>query len=130
MKLEDCRKAYYEYSGKASDICRNLGFAGIALIWAFRVTAGEKPVIPYVLRWAGILLVSGLALDFLQYILASIVWGSYHRHKEKIGISEQEEFLAPRWINYPSIICFTLKQALIFIAYIFLVISMFNTFWK
>jgi hypothetical protein len=130
MKLEDCRKAYYEYSGKASDICRNLGFAGLALIWAFRITAGEKPVIPCVLRWAGILLVSGLALDFLQYISSTLIWGIYHRYKEKNGISEQKEFLAPRWINYPSIICFVIKQVSIFIAYILLVISMFNAFWE
>ena len=36
MKLKDCREAYYNNSGKLSDIVRYLAFAGITLIWSLR----------------------------------------------------------------------------------------------
>lgn len=129
MKIKDCIESFYYNSGKASDICRNLGFAGLALIWAFRVTAGERLLIPHILRYAGILLLTGLALDLLQYIVATIVWRIYYRFKEA-RISLDKEFLAPKWINYPADTFFVLKLIAIFIAYILLVISMFNSFWK
>lgn len=129
MKLKECRESYYYNSGKASDISRNLGFAGLALIWAFRVTTVEQEFIPYELRWAAILLITGLGLDFFQYIVGTVVWGAYHRLKEKSNTEEDQEFLAPRVINYPANICFVLKQISIFVSYILLAISMFNSFW-
>jgi hypothetical protein len=130
MRLENCRQSYYYNSGKASDICRKLGFAGIALIWAFRVTRGKETIIPDNLRWAGVLLIAGLALDFLHYIVGTIVWGAYNRFKETQNTPETQEFLAPRWINYPSNTCFVLKQVAIFLACILLIASMFGSFWK
>lgn len=129
MKIEDCRQAYYDSSEKASNIARQLAFAGLALIWAFRVTAGERPVIPTSLRWAGILLVTGLALDFFHYVVKTIIWGTYHRYKEQ-QVSETAEFLAPSWINYPGNLCFVLKLGAIGIAYLLLITSMFDAFWN
>lgn len=130
MKLEDCRESYYYHSGKASDICRNLGFAGLALIWAFRVTGAKGTIIPDNLRWAGALLIGGLVLDFLQYILGTVIWGTYHRFKEKRNTAENKEFLAPQWINYPANACFALKQVAIFLACLLLIISMLGSFWE
>ena len=130
MKLETCRKTYDYFSGKASDICRKLAFAGLALVWAFKISKGTDIIIPEILRWAGILLVTGLALDFLHYILGTIIWGVYHRYKEVHETTEEEEFLAPRIINWPANICFALKQGFVFAAYILLVIAMFNAFWS
>jgi hypothetical protein len=92
--------------------------------------SGEKPIIPCILRWAGVLLVGGLALDFLQYIVGTIVWYIYYRFKERRNTPKDEEFLAPVWINYPADTCFALKQIAILVAYILLVISMFNSFWR
>ena len=129
MKIEKCLESYEYNSGKASDICRQLGFIGLALIWAFRVTGGDKPTIPCVLRYAGVLLVMGLALDFLQYIVGTIIWGGYHRYKEN-RVGNDDDFLAPRQINWPVNALFVLKLVTIFVAYILLVISMFNSFWK
>ena len=129
MKLADCRNSYYYNSGKASDICRNLGLAGLALIWAFRVTSHGETIIPNTLRWAGVSLIVGLSFDFLQYVIGTIVWGVYHRFKEKCT-NEEQEFLAPAWINYPANTCFILKQVSIGIAYIFLLMSMFGSFWR
>lgn len=35
MTLSDYLASYYELSGKASDVSRQLAFAGIAVIWVF-----------------------------------------------------------------------------------------------
>jgi len=130
MKLKDCRESYYYNSAKASDISRNLGLAGLALIWAFRVTGDAKPTIPGDLRWAAVLLVVGLGLDFLQYILGTIVWGGYQRIKELKDTSEEDDFLAPRMMNWPANTCFALKQVAIFLAYVLLASSMRDSFWN
>lgn len=130
MKLKDCRESYYYNSGKASDISRQLAFAGLALVWAFRVGSADAAIVPRDMRWAAILLVIGLALDFLQYIVATMVWGVYHRLKEKRATSENQDFLAPRAINYPANTCFFLKQIAVFAAYVFLLSSMSDSFWK
>lgn len=50
MKLQDVRSTYYELSGKTSDLVRQLGFAGIALIWLFRTDLAGQPRIPG--RWS------------------------------------------------------------------------------
>ena len=72
MKLRDCKESYDYYSGKASDIIRNLGFFGLALIWAFRICREDKVEIPVLLRVAGLLLLLGLALDFFHYLVAAV----------------------------------------------------------
>lgn len=33
MKLEDARKAYYDYSGTLSNINRQLALSGVAIVW-------------------------------------------------------------------------------------------------
>jgi hypothetical protein len=38
MKLKEYLETFYTFSEKTSNIARQLGFAGIALIWVFRGT--------------------------------------------------------------------------------------------
>lgn len=90
MKLEDTRESYQFFSGKASEIVRQLGFAGIAVIWVFKVTVGDRQVVPPELLPAGILLVSGLTLDLLHYVIGTLIWGIYNRSKEKQLNAETE----------------------------------------
>lgn len=82
MKLAGLRSAYRESSGKAGDISRQLGFAGIALIWHFRESSTGSVIVSREFLPAAILIVIGLGLDWLQYITGSAVWGIYHRLKE------------------------------------------------
>jgi len=42
MKLAQARGHYEYFSGKASDISRQLGFAGIALIWVFKTQVEDQ----------------------------------------------------------------------------------------
>jgi hypothetical protein len=118
MKLKDVREAYYFYTGKTSDIIRYLGLAGIGIIWIFRMESGDDISIPRILLLPTILLVIGLGLDLLQYVAGSIIWGSYNSIKEKSRIGVEEEFEAPRPINWITDILFWLKIVPVTCAYI------------
>ena len=50
MKLSDYRETYYEFSGKASDVTRQLAFAGIAIVWIFKI---EEYLIHYLTAQGG-----------------------------------------------------------------------------
>lgn len=102
MKLVDARNAYYEFSGKVSDISRALALAGIALIWVFKIDSKDGPHVPHELILPAFVLVLALSADFLHYVVATFAWGMYHRYKEKKGATEKDQFLAPRWINWPT----------------------------
>lgn len=133
MNLADVRAAYYERTAKASDIARQLGFAGIAIIWVFKTEVAGSLTIPNELRLAGVLLVISLALDFLQYVYASSAWGIFHRFKENErdnqearGIAFTDEFQAPDQINWPTLIFFWMKLGVLSVAYWILIVGLFQ----
>lgn len=120
MKLKDARELYYFYSGKTSDLVRQLGLAGIAVIWIFKYNVEGVPKIPEALLLPLILIVLGLALDLLQYAVATSIWGIFQRRKELSGVSDDTDFLAPKQFNWPTISFFVLKAASIIAAYVYL----------
>lgn len=120
MKLKDARELYYFYSGKTSDLVRQLGLAGIAVIWIFKYDVEGVPKIPEALLPPLILIVLGLALDLLQYAVATSIWGIFQRRKELSGVSDDTDFLAPKQFNWPTISFFVLKAASIIAAYVYL----------
>jgi hypothetical protein len=130
MKLVDLREAYQFFSEKTSEIVRNLGFAGIALIWLFKTTNGGRDVVQPELVPAGALIVLGLSLDLLHAIVGTATWGIYNRIKEKEFDAraardksfnpEKEDFLAPPPINWSALVLFWAKIAAMLIAYIIL----------
>ncbi len=117
MKLKDVREAYQFYTGKASDIVRQLSFAGLATIWLFKEGVGQRQHVPHELFMPGALIVSALAADFLHYLVGSAVWGSYNRHKERSGTAVTDEFEAPPALNWPTMVLFWLKVAFLLLSY-------------
>ncbi len=122
MKLNDAKAAYEALSGKASDIVRQLSFAGIALIWLFHTDSKEGTALDQGLLRAAWFIFLTLLLDFLQYLVGTVIWFLYFRHKEKSGTSEDAEFLAPARINWPMWVFFFLKSAATLTAYIFYIL--------
>lgn len=127
MKLKDALDNYYFHSGKTSELVRQLGIAGIAVIWLFRFEVQGTPKIPEQLFWPLMLIVVGLACDLLQYSAATWVWQVFIRHKELAGVSHEEEFLAPEKINTFALVFFWVKVAVIVCAYIFLFLYLART---
>lgn len=75
------------------------------------------PKIPIELAVTSIFFVFTLAADLFQYFSASIVWSIYGRIKELKGTKDDDEFKAPRWINWSANSFFYLKFIFAFIAY-------------
>ncbi len=130
MNLKEVREAYYEYSRKTSEITRYLGLAGIGVIWIFRVQAGDKVSLPRELILPTALLIIGLALDLIQYIAGSLIWGIYGRFKERRVGGEQDEFKAPRELNWPTLFFFWLKLVPITVAYYLIISFLCKTFMQ
>jgi hypothetical protein len=127
MKLKDARDFYYFFSGKTSDLVRQLGLAGIAIVWIFKYDSAGIPKIPLALLWPLVLIVVGLTCDLLQYAIATGIWGIFQRRREKNGTSEDEEFLAPPQFNWPGIAFFIFKTVAIVAAYIHLFLYLAQT---
>lgn len=111
--LEEARKCYYESSGKAGELTRQLAFAGIAVVWIFKNGPDGAPTIPNDLILAVAAFVLALALDFMHYVVKALIWGGYSHYKERAlkaaGISLEADFEFPEYINWPAIALFWLK---------------------
>ena len=121
MNLAELQETYHYHSGKTSHLVRQLGFAGIALIWVFKTdTAGQRLVPPELIP-AAILIVVALTLDLLHYVAGTLIWGIYHKLKDRAGTAENANFDAPRYINWPTLFFFWAKTTVIIVAYAFLI---------
>ena len=129
MKLAYLRERYSYYSGKASDIVRQLAFAGIALLWLFKTEVDKQWKIPVELLPAATLVVLTLLLDFLQYVVGSMVWAGYNASKERAGTTEDADFLAPRPINWLTNFFFWTKIVTTIIAYCLILRFLANRIW-
>jgi hypothetical protein len=126
VKLENTRENYSFHTGKTSDIIRQVGLAGIAVVWVFKAEVGGKQTVPRELLLAALLIVVSLALDLLHYMTGSLVWGIYNRYKENQNTAQDDEFTAPRQINWPTIALFWLKTLVMITAYGFIFHFLYN----
>lgn len=120
MRLEDARNAYYDYSGKLSNINRQLALSGIAIVWFFIQPKNNVDFNFGAFKWAFIFFSAALFLDLVHYAIATASWGIYHRFKEtriKPGI----EFKAPKYINWIPIGALMFKVACTVIGYYLLI---------
>lgn len=122
MKLSNFLNAYEEYSGKASDVSRQLAFAGIALIWIFRYDVSDSSdgyVLPNALLIPLTLLIAALSADLFQYVIASLIWYVFHRHHEKLRTNDSDpELEAPYYLHYPISLFFIIKIIFVIISYV------------
>lgn len=119
--VQDYLKDFYEFSGKASDISRQLAFAAIAVTWLFKTdTPTGLIAIPPDLIWPGILIVAALAADLLQYVAGSLIWGLYARYLERKYIRGVERHR--NWLPLPIWGLYVIKVALIIGAYILILL--------
>jgi len=124
MKLSDYKKDYYEFSGKVSDVARMATFAGIALIWVFKVDAEAVPCLPSELVLPAGLFALALAADLLHYFVATLTWGAFHRwHERRLADpNEDPETSHPSWLGYPINFLFFLKLIFAVSGYVFVML--------
>jgi len=108
MKLIDVEQAKVDYSGRASDVSRQLAFAGIAVVWILRDDKAAQPIsmslVPALTAFVAV-----LALDILHYASSSLIWTVYYNRLVKRGIGEGDNFDEPRGINWPGYMLFGTK---------------------
>jgi hypothetical protein len=124
--LQDYRETFYTFSGKASDLNRQLAFAGIAIIWLFKKDNFVGLSIPRELLWPGALIVLSLVLDMLHYVVASVIWRYFYRSQEKTGVDEDKVLTHETYLELPIYFFFGAKIIIVLAAYVLLV----NYFWS
>lgn len=120
----------YVFSGKESDLNRQLAFATIALIWPFKKDVQGQPAVPEELILPGILVIRSLALDMLQYCVASIIWRAFYRAKEKEGMPEDAELDHSVWLEIPITMLLAAKILCVMAAYVVILIFLFGIFFR
>ena len=121
MKLSKALEDSYFFSGKVSANSRQLAFAGIAIIWLFKKTTINSPEIYLPL----ICFISALAIDLLQYVVATVTWTLFHRHHEKKTKSPEDDpdIPAPSYLNWITWFLFSFKVIVILFACVVLIRS-------
>src|SRR5262245_46686251 len=123
MKLSEYQRTYYEFSGKASDVARQLAFAGIAIVWLFKVDSANSIGIPENLILASVLIAGSLTCDLLHYVVGSMVWKGYYRHFERKGASQEEDLPDHSlWLERPIAAAFWVKIFLLLCGYILILV--------
>lgn len=132
MNVNRCWDQYALTTGSASNASRQLGFAGIALIW---VLSGDEHEIKGRLLIGGVLIVISLALDLVQYMVAGARWFDLVKDRERefynnlsssmLSNERQElirgfnswEFDTPSYFHFVPRCCYWAKLFVMFGAY-------------
>lgn len=110
MRLQESREIYAALTQKASEVSRQLAFAGIGIVWVFKGSNTSSVMIPKDLAWPAIAAILALFFDFLHYFLSSALCGTYHRRKvRQFALNEEKDFYPPRIVILPGELFFWCK---------------------
>lgn len=130
MNLNDYKQEYQWYSGKASDVVRQLSFAGIAVVWLFKVQSKTEIKVPEAfLVPLGLFCVS-LAFDLLQYLIGYITWFFFFRAQEKKGVAKDTALTHSVLLPVPLHFCMVSKVLSTTFAYFFIIATIFDLWVK
>lgn len=128
MELKEYKKKSHEYTAKASEIGRQINFAGIGIIWIIR-TSNETLQLSNAIVLLPLILISiSLLFDFCQYFFGGVIWINFYRQKEKEGISKDSDVLSEGWRNTILYTLYYLKFIFMIIAYTFIIRALFCYF--
>ncbi len=130
MTIEEARKAYYDASASVSSICRQLCFAGIAVVWIFRNPAAPtKDKLDADLLWPIGCLVVSMIFDLGQYTAKTLIWGIYARsreHEQNVHPGTAKDKMVPVWYNAAPLVFFWGKVGACFAGYVFIFALIYN----
>jgi hypothetical protein len=124
MKLEEAKTTFYDASSTLSDNARKLCFAGIAIIWIFKVGEKNSGGVPFStdLLWPLGAFVVGLGFDILQYFYKSTAWWIYFELKHRSGLADDADVDPSGWWNAPTTVFFYAKVLCCGIGFYWLVV--------
>lgn len=122
MKIKEIKSDYYEASGKVSELVRQLDFAGIAVIWIFKIGKDEAGGVHFskALLWPLALFVLSLAFDLLQYVYKTAFLGVLNYRSWKKFRNDEHNVTVPHVGNFPTVSFFWIKTGLACVAFGFL----------
>jgi hypothetical protein len=131
MKISDYRDSYYLYSGKVSDITRQMALAGIAVVWIFKESAGTQYKISNELLIPSIGFLIALAFDLIQYVVGAVIWKRHYRELENQPLADDVTDREDHDFGYhqpskelPLVVFFWLKVAVTFLAWFGLLMAL------
>lgn len=125
MELKEYKNKGQEMTAKTSDICRQLGFAGIGIIWILKSSKIYLDITHTVLITPLILITLALFIDFLHYFIGGYIWLRFYREKEKEGLPNDSDIKSKPWRSNLIYLLYYSKIALMFIAYFFVIKALF-----
>jgi hypothetical protein len=81
-------KGFSLYTGKVSDLVRQLSLAGVVIIWLFKGDGIKTPLINPQMRAAAAFLLSALILDFFQYVIGAAVYAKWAVRLGRDGVAK------------------------------------------
>lgn len=120
--LSEIDKTKNDATGRASDVGRQLAFAGIATAWLLRNDAALRPL-SNVLLLALLLLSGALLVDFLQYVHCSRIWKRFYNEQFDLHGSDDARVDIPPSLTAPMYNFFWAKFCLLLAGYLFLIIG-------
>lgn len=124
MKLEEYKKKSHEYTAKASEIGRQINFAGIGIIWIIKTSNNELNISSSTILIPLVLISISLMLDFCQYFFGGLIWINFYKEKEKQGLSKEFDVTSEEWRSRILYWLYYLKFIFMTIAYIFIIIAL------
>lgn len=120
MPLSEYLDRFYSDSATASDKIRTAAFAGIALVWVFRMDSATTPKLPVELIPPALCFAAAIAADVLQYLSGTVVWGLFHRFHEKRLEGRGVELDHSPWLTVPAWTFFVMKALATALGYVWL----------
>ena len=119
--LSDVDEARRDASGKASEVGRQLAFAGIASIW---ILNGEKSEALSGALLAGLTLLSAALLaDFLQYVYCAAVWRKFYNENYRVHGSDSALIDVPDALSARTYHFYRAKILLLLAGYVCLLVG-------
>jgi hypothetical protein len=118
------------FTGKASEVSRQLAFSGIAVVWIFKHGENVASTVPSPLIGPLLLFAASLALDLLHFVYGGIAWSVFRRYHElhKPQGEKDPDVHASRFINWPTWLFFILKIACTLVGYM-IVVNFLYSIW-
>jgi hypothetical protein len=123
--LEEIWTEQADYTKSASDSCRQIAFAGLAVVWLFKIDVRSGFHLEFALVFAGICLVASLAADLLQYTVGAVVLHILGNRREALDGPERDEDYE-RYTLWPMDFFHYSKIALVIAAYVALLLHIFS----
>ena len=113
IKLSEAKDAFYDASGTLSENTRKLCFAGIAIIWIFKVGDKNAGGITFSaeLLFPLAAFVCSLIVDVLQYFYKSTIWWAYYAINHARGKKDEDDVNPSGLINFFTGVFFYAKVA-------------------